>query len=70
LQKRRVQRLCQTELLEEERKDALMKRGVKSKVWHVKPRADDRKDLVSSAAPVNMVVILPSIQAVSFSDGV
>ena len=56
-------------MLEEERNEA-PRRGVGSEIWHVKPRADDRKDLVSSAAPVNMVVMLPSIQAVSFSDGV
>ena len=41
-QKRRVQRLRQTELLEEERKKTPKKKGVRSEVWRVKPRADDR----------------------------
>ena len=54
----------QIELLEEERKEAHRKRGLKSEVWHVKPRADDRKDPGSSVAPVNM---LAPIQAISFS---
>jgi len=57
-------------MLEEERKEPLKKRGVKSEVWHVKPRADDRKDPGSSVAPVNMVVMLAPIQAISFSVGV
>jgi hypothetical protein len=69
-QKRRVQRLRQTELLEEERKEALKRKGVRSEVCHVKPGADDRQDLDSSAAPVNMIVMLPPIQAVGFSKGV
>ena len=55
-QKRRVQKLCQTELLEEERKGAPKKKEVRSEVWHVKPKADDRKDPESSAAPVNIVI--------------
>ena len=59
-QKRRVQRLRQTELLEEERKETLKKKGVKSEVWCIKPRADDQQDPGSSAAPVNMVFMLPS----------
>ena len=33
---------------------------VKSQVWRVKPRADDRQDPETSAAPVNMVFMLPS----------
>ena len=65
-QKRRVQRLCQTELLEEERKEAPKKKGVGSEVWHVKPKADDQQGPGSSAAPVNMVIMLPSIRAVGF----
>ena len=69
-QKRRVQRLCQTELQEEERKEAPKKKGVRSEVWRVKPRADDQQDPGSSATPVNMVVMLPPIQAVGFSNGV
>ena len=56
-QKRRVQRLRQTELPEEEREEALKKKGVKSQVWRIKPRADDRQDPGSSAAPVNMVLM-------------
>ena len=64
-QKRRVQRLRQTEALEEEKKEA-PKRGVRSEVWHVKPKADDKQDLESSAAPVNTVIMLPPIQAVGF----
>ena len=63
-QKRRVQRLHQTELLEEEREESLKKKGVKSQVWRPKPRADDRQDPGSSAAPINMVLMLPPIQAV------
>ena len=65
-QKRQVQRQCQTELLEEERKEAPMKKGVRSEVRCVKPKTDDRQDPGSSAAPVNMVSMLPSIQAVGF----
>jgi hypothetical protein len=47
-------------LLEEEKKEAVKKKGVKSEVWRVKPRADDRQVPGSSAAPVNMVYMLPS----------
>ena len=59
-QKRQVQRLCQTELLEEERKEAPKKKGFRSEVWRVKPKADDPQGPGSSAAPVNMVFMLPS----------
>ena len=59
-QKRQVQRLCQTELLEEERKEAPKKKGFRSEVWRVKPKADDQQGPGSSAAPVNMVFMLPS----------
>jgi len=45
-------------LLEKEREEALRKKGVKSQVWRVKPRADDRQDPGSLAAPVNMVFML------------
>ena len=58
-QKRRVQRLCQSEILEEEQKQDLNKRGVRSQVWRVKPRSDDKQDPGSSVAPVNMVFIMP-----------
>ena len=51
-QKRRVQRLRQLKIIEEEQKQALDKKGVKSQVWSVKPRADDEQDPGSSAAPV------------------
>ena len=65
-QKRRIQRLRQTEVLEEERKEAHKKKGVKSEVWRVKQKDDDRQGLGSSAAPVNMIIMLPPIQAVGF----
>ena len=64
-QKRRVQRLRQTEALEEERKEA-PRRGVRSEVWRVKQRADDKHESGSSVAPVNMITMLPPIQAVGF----
>ena len=32
--------------------------GVKSQVWHAKPKADDDQDSGSSAAPINMVFIM------------
>ena len=31
----------------------------KSQVWHVKPKVDDKQDPDSSAAPVNMVFMMP-----------
>ena len=37
----------------------LSKKGVKSQVWHAKPRTDDDQDSGSSAAPINMVFIMP-----------
>ena len=51
----------QTEALEEdeERKDA-PRRGVRSEVWRIKPKADDGQQSGSSAAPINMVFMLPS----------
>ena len=58
-QKRHVQRLRQSEILEEGQKQALNNKGVKSQVWCVKPRADDRQDPGSSAASVNMVFMMP-----------
>ena len=64
-QNRRVQRLRQTEALEEERKEA-PRRGVRSKVWRVKPTTDDKQQLGSSATPINMVTLLPPIQTVGF----
>jgi hypothetical protein len=64
-QKRRVQRLRQTEALEEERKET-PKRGVRSEVWRVKPKADDGPQSGSSAAPDNIATMLLPIQAVGF----
>ena len=59
-QKRRVQRPHQIELLEEERKEAPKKKGVRSEVRRVKSKADDRQNPWSSVAPDNMVFMLPS----------
>ena len=39
-QKRRVQRLRQLEIIEEEREQTMNKKGVKSQVWRVKAKAD------------------------------
>jgi len=58
-QKQRIQRFCQLEIIEEEQEQTLNKKGVKTQVWHAKPRADDDQDSGSSAAPINMVFILP-----------
>ena len=41
-QKRRVQRLRQLEIIEEEQEQTLNKKGVKSQVWRVKAKADDK----------------------------
>ena len=49
----------QTELLEEERKEAPKKKGVRSEVRRVKSKADDRQNPWSSVAPDNMVFMLP-----------
>src|SRR6185503_7682239 len=48
-QKRRVQRLCQTEALEEEERREAPRRGVRSEVWRVKPNADKGQQSGSSA---------------------
>ena len=58
-QKRHVQRLRQLEIIEEERDQILRKKGIKSQVWRAKPRADSGQDSGSSAAPINMVFIMP-----------
>jgi len=58
-QKRRVQRLRQTEALEEERKEAPRGR-VRLEVWRVKPKADEEQPSGSLVAPINMVFMLPS----------
>ena len=59
-QKRRVQRLRQTEALEEEERRKAPRRGVRSEVWRVKLKADEGQQSGSSAAPINMVLMLPS----------
>ena len=56
--KRRVQRLCQLEIIEEEQEHTLNRKGVKSQVWRVKPRAGEDQDAESSAATINMVFIM------------
>jgi hypothetical protein len=43
-QKRRVQRLRQLEIIEEEQEQILRKKGIRSQVWHAKPRADSDQD--------------------------
>jgi len=63
-QKRRVQRLCQTEALEEEARREDPRRGVRSKVWHVKPKANEGQQSGSSATSVNIASMLLPIQAV------
>ena len=68
-QKRRVQRLRQSELLEEEREEALKRKGVKSQIWCPKQGANDWQDPESLAVPVNMVFILPREFMVPGSDG-
>ena len=47
------------EITEEEQEQTLSKKGVKTQVWRAKPKADDDQDSGSSAAPVNMVFIMP-----------
>ena len=64
-QKRRVQRLRQTEALEEEERREAPRRAVRSKVWHVKPKADGGQQSESSAtSAVNVSSMLLPIQAV------
>ena len=58
-QKRRVKRLCQLEIIEEEREHTLRKKGIRSQVWRANPRGDGDQDSGSSAAPINMVFIMP-----------
>ena len=48
-QKRRVQRLRQLEIIEEEQEQTLSRKGVRSQVWRVKARADGEQDGGSSA---------------------
>ena len=63
-QKRRVQRLRQTEALEEEERREAPRRGVRSEVWRVKPKANEGQQLESSATSVNVTFMLLPIQAV------
>ena len=58
-QKRHVQRLRQLEIIEEEQEQNLHKKGIRSQVWRAKPRADSDQNSGSSAAPINMVFIMP-----------
>ena len=58
-QKRRVQRLRQLEIIKEEQEQNLHKKGIRSQVWRAKPRADSDQNFGSSAAPINMVFIMP-----------
>ena len=63
-QKRRVQRLRQTEALKEEERREASRRGVRSEVWRVKPKADEGQQSGSLATSVNIASILLPIQAV------
>ena len=56
----RVQRLRQAKALEEEERREAPRRGVRSEVWRVKPKVDEEQPSGSSAAPINMVFMLPS----------
>ena len=47
-QKRRVQRLRQLEIIEEEQEQTLNKKGVKTQVWRVKAKAEDESASNSS----------------------
>jgi hypothetical protein len=57
-QKRRVQHLRQLEQNEEVERHVLIKKKVRSKVWHPKHKADDGED-DKPQANINMVVFLP-----------
>ena len=67
-QKRRVQRLHQTEALEEEGRREVPRRGVKSEVWRVKPKADEGQQSESAATSINVTSMLLPIQAVGSPD--
>ena len=67
-QKRRVQRLRQIEALEEEERREAPRRGVRSEVWRVKPKADGGQQSESSATSVNVTSMLLPIQAVGSPD--
>ena len=57
-QKRRVQRLRQTKALEEEERREAPRRGVRSEVWHVKPKADEGQQSGPSATSINIASML------------
>ena len=63
-QKRHVQRLRQLEIIEEEQEQTLNKKGVRSQVWRVKPKANDEPDVGSMAdedsTPIQVVGSLES----------
>ena len=53
-QKRRVQRLRQLDIIEEEQEQILSKKGLKSQVWRVKAKADD-ESASDSSTPIQAV---------------
>jgi hypothetical protein len=53
-QKRRVQRLHQLEIIEEEKEQTSRKKGVQSQVWRVKTKADD-ESASNSSTPIQVV---------------
>ena len=53
-QKRRVQRLRQLEIMEEEQEQTLNKKGVKTQVWRVKAKAED-ESAGNSSTPIQVV---------------
>ena len=53
-QKRRVQRLHQLEIIEEEQELTLNTKGIKSQVWRVKAKADD-ESASNSSTPIQAV---------------
>ena len=63
-QKRRVQRLRQTKALKEKERREAPRRGIRSEVWPVKPKADEGQQSGSSATSVNIASMLLPIQAV------
>ena len=55
----RVQRQRQLEIIEEEQKQTMSKKGVKSQVWRVKAKADD-ESASNSSTPIQAVGSLES----------
>ena len=63
-QKRRVQRLHQLEIIEEEREQTLCKRGVKSQVWRVKTKADgEQNDGSSTGDDATLIQAVGSLES-------